>query len=474
MTTKIEKLALKTAELTRQTHDLGIPVMILFEGVPASGKTRLANELLLKFDAKYTHFIATQSSQGDDLRYQFLQKYWNTLPKKGDINIYFRSWYSHYLDYRENEIKHDKYKNYDVLKEQIDSFEGMLKQDNYEIIKFFIDINEEKRQEHIKQTKANPLTRWKVQEYTNVLSTQTYLDDMHGFIKNDKTWQIIDYTERQSATEKMYEHIIKRLEKAIEQHNKTKNKRDGKFTPNFTTNLFDINVEKVSKGQYKSLITDLQNRMREIQFALYERKIPLILVFEGMDAAGKGGNIKRIREKLDPTGYEVNGISAPTDVELNHHYLWRFAKDMLRSGHIEMFDRSWYGRVLVERIEGFATVKEWQRAYEEINAFEKMWKDEGAIILKFFLTLDKEEQLKRFKERQVNVHKQWKITDEDWRNREKWDLYVEASHDMIEKTHTDYAPWLVVPADHKKTSRIEILKYIIRECEKVLWGVKDY
>ncbi|PTF19254.1 phosphate--AMP phosphotransferase [Staphylococcus devriesei] len=474
MTTKIEKLALKTAELTRQTHDLGIPVMILFEGVPTSGKTRLANELLLNFDAKYTHFIATQSSQGDDLRYQFLQKYWNTLPKKGDINIYFRSWYSHYLDYRENEIKHDKYKNYDVLKEQIDSFEGMLEQDNYEIIKFFIDINEEKRQEHIKQTKANPLTRWKVQEYTNVLSTQTYLDDMHGFIKNDKTWQIIDYTECQSATEKMYEHIIKRLEKAIEQHNKTKNKRDGKFTPNFTTNLFDINVEKVSKGQYKSLITDLQNRMREIQFALYERKIPLILVFEGMDAAGKGGNIKRIREKLDPTGYEVNGISAPTDVELNHHYLWRFAKDMPRSGHIEMFDRSWYGRVLVERIEGFATVKEWQRAYEEINAFEKMWTDEGAIILKFFLTLDKEQQLKRFKERQVNVHKQWKITDEDWRNREKWDLYVEASHDMIEKTHTDYAPWLVVPADHKKTSRIEILKYIIRECEKVLWGVKDY
>lgn len=474
MAKKIEALALKTAELTRRTHELGIPVMILFEGVPASGKTRLSNELLLNLDAKYTQFIATQSPKQDDLRYQFLQKYWNTLPKKGDINIYFRSWYSHYLDYRENKIKHDKYKNYDVLKQQISSFENMLKRDHYEIIKFFIEINEEKRQEHIQQTKDNPLTRWKVQEYSNVLSTDIYLKDMRQFIKNDKAWEIIDYTEREKAIETMYEHIIKRLETAIEKHEQKEEQRDGKFHSNFKTYLFDRKVDKVKKDEYKQLIEELQNRMREIQFALYDRKIPLILVFEGMDAAGKGGNIKRIREKLDPTGYRVNGISAPTDVELKHHYLWRFAKEMPRTGHIELFDRSWYGRVLVERVEGFATIDEWQRAYDEINAFEKMWTDEGAIILKFFLTLDKEEQLKRFKDRQENVNKQWKITDEDWRNREKWDLYVESSHDMVEKTNTSYAPWLVVPADHKKTSRIEILKYIIRNCEKVLWGVKDY
>ncbi|UDI77429.1 phosphate--AMP phosphotransferase [Staphylococcus taiwanensis] len=474
MSDKIEQLALKAARLTRQTHELGIPVMILFEGIPASGKTRLSNELLLNFDAKYTHFIATQSPQEEDLRYQFLQKYWNTVPKKGDINVYFRSWYSHYLDYRENEIKHDKYKNYNVLKDQIASFEGMLQDDNYEIIKFFIEINEDKRQEHIKQTKDNPLMRWKVQEYEQVLSTNVYLKDMHQFIKNDKQWKTIDYTDRQNAIEKMYEHIIERLEHAIKRYNKKEDKRDGAFSSHFETDLFNVEVDKVSKKEYKSLIVELQKRMREIQFALYDRKIPLILVFEGMDAAGKGGNIKRIREKLDPTGYEVNGISAPTDVEVKHHYLWRFAKDMPRSGHIELFDRSWYGRVLVERIEGFATTKEWSRAYQEINSFEKMWTDEGAIILKFFLTLDKEEQLKRFKDRQENVDKQWKITDEDWRNREKWDLYVEASHDMVKETNTHYAPWLVVPADHKKTSRIEILKYIIRKCEQVLWGVKDY
>lgn len=147
---------------------------------------------------------------------------------------------------------------------------------------------------------------------------------------------------------------------------------------------------------------------------------------------------------LDPTGYEVNAVSAPTDVELSHHYLWRFAQTMPKSGHIGIFDRSWYGRVLVERVEGFATEKEWSRAYDEINAFEKMWADDGAIILKFFLSLDKDEQLKRFKAREIDVDKQWKITDEDWRNRDKWDQYLEASYDMIQKTDTADAPWLVV------------------------------
>ena len=474
MSGKLEELQLKLARLSRRTHELGIPIMVLFEGIPASGKTRLSNELLLHLDAKYSRFIATKSPESNDLRYQFLQKYWNTLPQKGNINIYFRSWYSHFLDYKENKIKHDQYKNYDVLVNQIYHFESMLKDDNYEIIKFFIEINEEKRNEHIQQTKDNPLTRWKVQEYENVIPQESYLNQMHQFINKDKDWKVIDYTEREHAFEKMYLHLIDRLEQAIKKVEQQTTKVNGKFTSSFTTSLFNNNLEKVDKKTYKNLIVELQQRMREIQFALYERKIPLVLVFEGMDAAGKGGNIKRIREKLDPTGYEVNGISAPTDVELNHHYLWRFAKKMPKSGHIEIFDRSWYGRVLVERVEGFASQNEWQRASDEINQFEKMWTDEGTIILKFFLSLDKDEQLKRFKDRENNPDKQWKITEEDWRNREKWDEYLEASQNMIESTNTSYAPWYIVPADHKKTGRIEVLKTIIRKCEEVLWGVKTY
>ncbi|UXU55333.1 phosphate--AMP phosphotransferase [Staphylococcus agnetis] len=472
MDKKIEALQLKAAELTRESHALGIPVMVVFEGVPASGKTRLTNELLLTLDAKYTHFIATKTPSEHDLRYQFLQNYWNTLPSKGDINIYFRSWYAHFIDYKIHGIKKSTFKHYDKLKAEIHAFESMLQNDAHEIIKFYIQINEEKRQEHINEMKDNPLTSWKAQEYENVIPSDVYRQEFQHILNDE--WEVIDYTNRTHAIQHMYEHLIARLEKAIHRHHNRKKKINGAFSEPFSTDIFNVQIEKTRKSDYDALLLSLQLRLKELQFALYERKIPLILVYEGMDAAGKGGNIKRVREYLDPTGYEVNAISAPTDVELNHHYLWRFAKDMPKSGHIEIFDRSWYGRVLVERVEGFATYDEWSRAYDEINAFEQMWVNDGAIVLKFFLTLDKDEQLKRFKDREQNINKQWKITDEDWRNREKWDLYLEASHDMITKTHQAHAPWVIVPADHKKSARIEVLKYIIQKCEERLWGVKYY
>lgn len=476
MTKNNEKLSLEVAALTRKTKELGIPLMIVFEGVSASGKTRLSNELLLTLDAKYTNFIPTKSPTSEDLRYQFLQKYWNSLPSKGEINIYFRSWYAYFIEYQENKIKADFFSKYNHLKRQIHDFESMIKDDGYEIIKFYIEISEKKRKDHLKEMKENPLTSWKAQEYESAIDDEVYQKEMHQILKvaSEDEWKVIDYTEKSEALTTMYMHIIERLKRAIKLHKKKDKVVDGAFNQKFKSELLQKSIDKIDKKTYKTMVTELQNRLKELQFALYERKIPLILVYEGMDAAGKGGNIKRVREKLDPTGYEVNAISAPTDVELNHHYLWRFAKDMPRSGHIEIFDRSWYGRVLVERIEGFATKEEWKRAYNEINQFEKMWTDEGAIVLKFFLTLDKDEQLKRFKEREQRPEKQWKITDEDWRNREKWDLYIEASHDMIKHTNTENAPWLIVPADDKKTARIEVLKYIIKKCEEVLWGVKQY
>ncbi|ARJ50613.1 phosphate--AMP phosphotransferase [Staphylococcus lutrae] len=469
---KWEKLRIEIAELTRQTHMLGIPVMIVFEGVPASGKTRLTNELLLNLDAKYTNFIATKTPSEYDLRFPFLQHFWETLPEKGHIHIYFRSWYSHYVDYQVHGIQYPLLKDGQVLIDEMHDFESMLQADHHEIIKFFININEEKRQEHIAQMQSNPLTRWKAQEYEHIVSPDVYLTYFKPLL--DDTWKEIDYSDREAAMTQMYEHLHARLTRAIQQHQKKKQVVDGQFTPAFQTALFPKPDEKISKTDYHAQIEALQLRLRELQFALYERKIPCVLVFEGMDAAGKGGNIKRIRTFLDPTGYAVNAISAPTDVELNHHYLWRFAHVMPKSGHIGIFDRSWYGRVLVERVEGFATKAEWSRAYDEINAFEKMWVNEGALILKFFLSLDKDEQLKRFKAREKDETKQWKITDEDWRNREKWDAYIEASHDMITRTDTEGAPWFVVPADHKKTARIKVLKSIIRKCEERLWGVKNY
>ncbi|UTH13494.1 phosphate--AMP phosphotransferase [Macrococcus equipercicus] len=472
MTKVNEELALKAAELVRLTHEAKIPVMVLFEGVAASGKSRLANELLLALDAKYTQFYATKTPTPEDLRMPFLFPYWTNLPARGEVTLYFRSWYASLLDYEYHGFKKDIYKDYQVLQQEIEGFEKLLINDGYEIIKFHVEISEDKRQEHIEKTKENPLTRWKAEEFEHAIPKELYENGMKELISNTadiSSWTTINYTERTQAISEMYEVIIDRLEKALKKYKKKKKPEvDGKFTADFTTDLFVDTEDDMSKKDYKEQLPALQNRMREIQYALYEQKVPLILVYEGMDAAGKGGNIKRVREALDPTGYEVNAISAPTETELAHPYLWRFAVDLPRTGHIEIFDRSWYGRVLVERVEGFASTTEWQRAYEEIKEFEKSLITEGAIIIKFFLVLDKDEQLKRFEDREKTPDKQWKITDEDWRNREKWDIYLEASKDMIEKTSTDDAPWVIVPANNKKAARIKALKTIIGHCEKRL------
>jgi polyphosphate kinase 2 (PPK2 family) len=211
-----------------------------------------------------------------------------------------------------------------------------------------------------------------------------------------------------------------------------------------------------------------QKRLRELHNELYRKKVPVIIAYEGWDAAGKGGNIKRIAAALDPRGYEVHPIASPLPHEKARHYLWRFWTRLPKAGHIAIFDRTWYGRVMVERLEGFCSENDWQRAYNEINEFEKELYDWGAVVIKFWVQIDKDTQLERFTLRQNTPEKQWKITDEDWRNREKWDLYEEAIDEMMQKTNTEFAPWYVLESNDKKYARIKALKTVIKEIEKRL------
>jgi PPK2 family polyphosphate:nucleotide phosphotransferase len=223
--------------------------------------------------------------------------------------------------------------------------------------------------------------------------------------------------------------------------------------------------KKLSKKDYEEKLKTYQLKLLRLQRKLYEKQVPLILVFEGWDAAGKGGVIKRLTETLDPRGFNVHPIGAPTETEKKHHYLWRFWQRIPQRGAIAVFDRSWYGRVLVERVEKFAEPEEWGRAYEEINQFEKMLVDDGYHILKFWLHISKEEQLKRFKEREQNPLKRWKLTEEDWRNREKWDKYEKAVEEMVQKTSTSHAPWHLIEAENKKYARVKVLKTIVEAFE---------
>ena len=231
--------------------------------------------------------------------------------------------------------------------------------------------------------------------------------------------------------------------------------------------LADVALDKtLTEEEYDTLLNQYQKRLRELHNELYRKKIPVIIAYEGWDAAGKGGNIKRITEALDPRGYEVHPIASPEPHEKARHYLWRFWNRLPKTGHVAIFDRTWYGRVMVERLEGFCSENDWQRAYVEINEFEKELADWNAVIVKFWVQIDKDTQLARFKERENTPEKRWKITDEDWRNREKWDLYEEAVNEMLQKTNTVYAPWHILESNDKKYARIKALKTVIEAIEK--------
>ncbi len=224
--------------------------------------------------------------------------------------------------------------------------------------------------------------------------------------------------------------------------------------------LDDLEHKSIEEDAYKPQLKEAQLELLNFQRELTETRSSLILVFEGPDAAGKGGAIKRVVERLDPRLIRVHSIVKPTEEEYQRHYLWRFWNKLPPYGHLTIFDRSWYGRVLVERVEGFATEKEWRRGYQEINDFERLLTDDGAIILKFYLHISKEEQLYRFKRREADPYKHWKINDEDWRNRKKWDDHNSAAEDMFEKTSTEAAPWHVIPANFKWFARVRVVRLI--------------
>jgi len=216
----------------------------------------------------------------------------------------------------------------------------------------------------------------------------------------------------------------------------------------------------LTRAAYEKQRKQLQKRLFALEHALYVARVPAVVAFEGWDAAGKGGAIKRLTRGLDPRGYEVIPVGPPNDTEKAHHYLWRFWRDLPKAGHITIFDRTWYGRVLVERVEGFCTEEEWRRAYDEINEFERQLTDFGTVLVKFWLHLSPEEQLKRFREREATSYKQWKITEDDWRNREKWSKYRVAVVEMLQRTSTAAAPWTILEADCKLYSRIKALRTV--------------
>ncbi len=473
---RMAKLESKIAFLQRELKNLGVPVMIVFEGFGAAGKGTQINRLIQALDPRGFTVYSTDAETKDEKMHPFLWRFWTKTPEKGRIAVFDRSWYRKLLVDR-YEKKTSK-KEIPIILEEISSFEKQLTDGGTLVMKFFLDISEREQKKRFHKLMEKKATSWRVsdKELDRNKHFQDYLemaDEMLTKTDSDYApWTIVEAEDDRYATVKILSTVAAAFEDRYKKEKESKKKErevDGRFDKSELNDSVLKKVDlskKMEEKAYEKRLDELQKKLRLLHGKLYAKRIPVVLAFEGWDAGGKGGAIKRLTNALDPRGYTVNPTSSPNDIERAHHYLWRFWTKMPKDGHIAIFDRTWYGRVMVERIEGFCTTQDWQRAYKEINQMEQQLVNHGAVVLKFWLHIDKEEQARRFQDRQDNPEKSWKITDEDWRNREKWDLYEKAVDEMLVRTSTADAPWIIVEGNDKLYARIKVLETVVNALEK--------
>ena len=467
---------LKLAALQRQTKILGIPVMVVFEGWSASGKGTLINELILPLDPRGFSVYSARGPTEEEAFYPFLWRFWKRTPTRGRLAIFDRSWNRRVVTDRvEGQVTGKRLRQ---AFEDICAFERQLSDDGAVIVKCFLHISKKEQERRFDALRSGAATAWRVTEddlrqhkrYAEYLAAA---EDM--LIETDAdyaSWTVVEAHDRRFATLKIFATVIDALQRGVavaegKPQPVSRPLREGVQAVNAfkTTALDHVNLSlSLTPEEYATRLKKAQAMLRELEHEIYRRRVPVVIAYEGWDAAGKGGNIRRLTQNLDPRGYEVVPVAAPNDIEKAHHYLWRFWAQMPKAGHIAIFDRSWYGRVLVERVEGFCTEAEWRRAYREINGMEQHLVNFGTVLLKFWLHIDPDEQLRRFREREGMAHKQWKITEEDWRNREKIDQYREAVEEMLHRTTTPYAPWTIVESNCKRYARVKVLETV---CEVI-------
>ncbi len=463
--------------LQRTLRDKKIPVIVVIEGWNAAGITMTVHEIVHALDPRGYALHSIEKPTEEERARPFFWRFWLRIPAKGRISLFARSWYSRTLS--EMMQKHTWEKSLKGRLARINYFEQQLSDDGTSILKFFLHISKEEQKIRLEERERNPLTAWLVTP--SIWNINRHYDEVLPVIEQiiEKTdtasapWTLVEATDRKHAILKVYSTIIRTLEKRIESADEGKQKRQKTkeiVKPKKSPIKRHSHPEKVySKDELQETLGSLQIEMLELHYLLFKRKIPLMIVYEGWDAAGKGGNITRVTRFMNPLGYYVVPISAPTEHEKEYHYLRRFVKHFPGGGDIAIFDRSWYGRVLVERVEKYCSEAEWQRAYQEINEMEEDFiHSTGGGIVKFWLEISKEEQLKRFQQRASDPEKIYKITEEDWRNRERWDQYEEAIDEMLARTCTEAAPWTVIESDDKWFARVKAMKTVIATAQRLL------
>lgn len=469
---KRSELAERLGRLSRICNDLDIPILIIVDGWESSGRGFVIKDLCREFAAKNFDVDVFDKDESYDDKFPFIRKFWINVPQKGKIKIFDRSFY--YKIFEKKNLSDKK------IQERIDSIKSIEKalfDDQTIILKFFLNIDKKEQKKRIEKLEDS----FKEDFYMDGLDfdqQKNYKDYEKHFKKTLKAtdfpyarWEIVDSNDKKAASKEVLglaiDRISQGMERIIRQREENENEKRGYIS---TSNILqNIDLSKsISDKEYNEKKEKLQDEVAKIMYKYYQKGISQVLVFEGVDAAGKDGAIERLIKEVDPRLYKVHGISAPSKEELSRNYLWRFFTKLPKDGYIGIFSRSWYGRVMVERVEGFAKTNEWDRAYGEILDMEKQIYDHGSLILKFFVTIDKDEQLKRFKDRQRNPDKQYKITDEDWRNREKWDQYIDSMNEMLERTNSNYAPWIIVEGNCKKYARIKVMAEYIKAAKNHL------
>ena len=475
---RVPSLRQALLSVQEQLRHTDIPVIVLFGGVDGAGKGDVVHALNEWMDPRWMVTRTFERPSQEEAERPEYWRFWRALPPKGQIGLLLSAWYSKPLLQR---AYGGRESDLEEALEEIAGFEKQLADDGAIVIKFWLHLGKKGQEKRFERLARDPLQAWRVSErdWEHWRKYDDFASAAERIIGRTSTgdcpWHIVEGVCPRYASLHVGEQLLEEIERRLAERDAA-----GSFVPAPTrtvpadapsdsehvssralTVLDKLDMtQMIQKREYQTQLATQQGRLNRLQLLGREQKVSTILVFEGWDAAGKGGAIRRINAAVDSRGVRVVPIAAPSDEERAHHYMWRFWRHLSRAGRFTVFDRSWYGRVLVERVEKLASEKEWRRAYAEINRFEQQLTEHGIVLVKFWMHVTKEQQLERFRERERTPWKQWKLTDEDWRNRERWEDYEVAVHDMVERTSTRGAPWILVEGNDKAFARIRVLRAV--------------
>ncbi len=482
---KVPKL--RTALLEAQYRVLQaerFAVVVVIGGVDGAGKGETVNLLSEWMDPRHIRAHAIGEPTDEELQRPPMWRFWRRLPPKGKIGVFFGSWYTQPIVARA--MGESSKAELDAAMEEARRFETMLAREGVLVVKYWFHLSKKAQKKRLEELESSSKTRWRVTK-EDWRRFERYDDFAKASARalrvtstDDAPWTLVDGTDPRHRAVFVGEHLLAALTRKLEETNgkakppkaeaagkKAKKKRVEPAAKTPIVRALDL-TKRLDEDEYEEDLLKYQRKLALLTRAKGFAKLSPVLVFEGADAAGKGGAIRRITQALDARVYDVIPIAAPSDEERAQPYLWRFWRRAPRDGKLAMFDRSWFGRVVVERVEGFASEDDWRRAYDEINDFEAQLARAGCPIAKLWLQISPEEQLRRFQEREKTKWKRFKITPEDWRNREKAGEYEIAASEMIERTSTEHAPWTLVEADDKRWARVKVLKTVCDTIERAL------